>query len=207
MSKQRWMGKQVVLATRNKNKVRELNTLLQQELGLSVIGLDSFPSLPEVVEDRDTFQGNAEKKAEVIAQLLHIPVMADDSGLEVRALAGAPGVYSARYAGEKANDRMNVEKLLMELQGVPLEERSARFVCVLSLAVPGVETISVEGTCAGVIAEQPQGEGGFGYDPIFYLPDMKKTMAQVGTEVKNKRSHRAEAARKMVAQLYERFTF
>nr|MBO2469859.1 non-canonical purine NTP pyrophosphatase [Bacillota bacterium] len=133
-----------------------------------------------------------------------LPALADDSGLEVDALGGEPGVYSARYAGEGASDAANNAKLLAALEGVPAEKRTARYRCVLALAVPGMATVTVEGVCEGLIAEQPRGTGGFGYDPLFYLPGRGKTMAELRPEEKNAISHRGQALRRLKALLVER---
>ncbi|MBR8660818.1 MULTISPECIES: XTP/dITP diphosphatase [Brevibacillus] len=192
--------KKVVLATRNKGKVKEFNSLFA-ELGWEGISLDAFEGVPEVVEDGDTFEANALKKATTIATYLNMPAVGDDSGLEVDALGGRPGVYSARYAGEHASDEQNWRKLLDELRGVPAQQRTARFRCVLVLAEPGKEPVVAQGTCEGVIAEAPEGTNGFGYDPVFYLPDKGVTMAQLPPEEKNRISHRAMAMGNLLAAI------
>jgi XTP/dITP diphosphohydrolase len=189
---------EVVLATGNEGKVREFSGLLRGLFG-RVISLRDLDNPPEVVEDGETFSDNALKKARAIAEYSGKPTLADDSGLEVDALGGRPGVYSARYAGENATDRDNVDKLLTEMKGK--EDRKARFVCRLALVYPdGRETV-VRGTCEGVISIEPRGQGGFGYDPVFYLPDYEKTMAEIDHGLKNKISHRARAAEKLIEQL------
>lgn len=182
----------VVLATRNSGKVREFSRLLEGVFA-EVISLNDLDSPPEVIEDGATFRDNALKKARAIARYSGKPALADDSGLEVDALGGKPGVYSARYAGENASDKDNIIKLLQDLNGV--EKRRARFVCCLALVIPEAGETVVEGICEGVIADQPSGNGGFGYDPVFFLPEYGKTMAEISPELKNRISHRARAAR------------
>lgn len=194
---------ELVLATRNPGKVREMAALLA-DLGVTVRSLSDVPGAPEVEEDGRTFAENAVKKAETIARFTGLPALADDLGLEVDALGGAPGVFSARYAGEGASDAANNAKLLAALAGVPAERRTARYRCVLALAVPGMPTVTVEGVCEGRIAEQPRGTGGFGYDPLFYLPGRGKTMAELRPEEKNAISHRGQALRRLKALLIER---
>ncbi len=184
------MINEVVLATGNKGKAREFSKLLEGVFG-NVISLSDIGSPPEVIEDGLTFRDNALKKAREIAQYSDKLTLADDSGLVVDALNGRPGVYSARYSGEGATDKTNIEKLLAELGDNP--DRKARFVCVLALVDPNGEELVIEGFCEGVILDKPRGEGGFGYDPVFYLPDREKTMAEVGPETKNRISHRAKA--------------
>ncbi|MDF2684034.1 MAG: non-canonical purine pyrophosphatase, RdgB/HAM1 family [Brevibacillus sp.] len=184
--------KQVVLATRNQGKVKEFNKLFA-ELGWEGISLANFEGVPEVVEDGDTFEANAIKKAVTISTYLGLPAVGDDSGLEVDALQGRPGVYSARYAGEDATDEENWRKLLQELHTVSDEERSARFRCTLAFVEPGRDPVITTGACEGVIAHEPAGTNGFGYDPVFYLPEQGKMMAQLSPDEKNKISHRARA--------------
>lgn len=186
---------EIVLATGNKGKIREFSGLLEGVFG-RIISLNDLESPPEVVEDGATFRENALKKARAIAAYSGKPALADDSGLAVDALGGSPGVYSARYAGEGATDRDNIAKLLTELGGV--ENRSASFVCVLALVYPDGKEITAEGTCEGVILTEPRGEGGFGYDPVFFLTDYGKTMAEIPSELKNKISHRARAAEALI---------
>jgi len=192
------MIEEVVLATGNQGKVREFSGLLKGVFG-RVISLRDLDNPPDVVEDGETFRDNALKKARAIAEYSGKPTLADDSGLEVDALGGRPGVYSARYAGVNATDKDNVIKLLAEMDGK--ENREARFVCCLALVFPdGRETV-VRGTCEGVIYSEPRGEGGFGYDPVFYHPEYGKTMAQIDPELKNQISHRARAAEKLIEEL------
>ncbi len=192
------MIKEVVLATRNQGKVREFARLLEGVFE-KVISLNEFESAPDVVEDGLTFRDNALKKAREIAQFTGLLTLADDSGLEIAALDGRPGVYSARYSGEGATDRSNIEKVLSELGDNT--NRDARFVCVLALVDPNGEEIVVEGACEGEIVSVPRGEGGFGYDPIFYVPSMGKTMAEIDPEIKNKISHRANALMELKTRL------
>ena len=186
---------EIVLATGNKGKVKEFEGLLHG-IAVRIIGLGDLESPPEVVEDGETFMDNALKKARTIAKYSGKPALADDSGLAVDALGGRPGVYSARYSGEDATDEKNIDKLLGELGDA--EHRSARFVCFLALVTPdGKETV-VSGKCEGVILTEPRGSGGFGYDPVFYLPEYGKTMAEIPADLKNRISHRAHAAEKLV---------
>ena len=190
--------KRVVLATRNQGKVKEFNRLFAQ-IGWECVSLAEFADPQEVVEDGDTFEANAVKKAVTISTYLNMPAVGDDSGLEVDALGGRPGVYSARYAGEQATDEENWRKLLQELADVPNERRTARFRCTLALVEPGAEPIIATGACEGVIAHEPRGTNGFGYDPVFYLPGKFKMMAELSPEEKNEISHRAEAMRNLLA--------
>ncbi|NDY41707.1 XTP/dITP diphosphatase [Dissulfurirhabdus thermomarina] len=186
------LERRIVLATHNPGKVRELAAILG-DLGLRVESLAGHPEVPEVVEDGATFLENALKKARTVASATGCLALADDSGLVVDALGGAPGVHSARYAGEDADDDANNRKLLAELAGVPEAARTARFVCVVAVADPSGAWTSAEGTCEGRIAPAPAGSGGFGYDPVFYVPELGATMAEVPPEVKNRISHRAAA--------------
>jgi XTP/dITP diphosphohydrolase len=165
--------------------------------GLILRSLDGYPGLPDVVEDGHSFSENALKKARTIAEITHEIVLADDSGLEVEALNGAPGIYSARYAGEGANDGQNTLKLLNVLKDVPAGQRKAVFRCVLALCHPDGWSETFEGRWEGQIAEAPAGQGGFGYDPIFFLPDRDATAAELPAEIKNRISHRAMAVAKL----------
>lgn len=192
------MIKEVVLATGNKGKVKEFSNLLEGVFG-KIISLSDLGSPPEVIEDGLTFRDNALKKAREIAQYSGKLTLADDSGLEVDALNGRPGIYSTRYSGEDATNKMNIVKLLAELGHNP--NRKARFVCVLALVDPNGEELVVEGFCEGVILDEPRGEGGFGYDPVFYLPDKRKTMAELEPELKNTISHRANALKRLKTEL------
>ena len=188
----------VVLATRNRGKIAELSKLLEG-FHLEVRGLDAFPEVGEVPETGDTFAANALQKASTVAGLTGLVAVADDSGLVVDALGGAPGVYSARYAGEKAGDAANNAKLLAALAGVPAGRRQARFRCVMAAAAPNGETLLAEGAWEGEIALAPAGEGGFGYDPLFFDPALGRTAAQLDREEKNAVSHRGRALRALLA--------
>lgn len=191
----------ILLATTNKGKQREYGELLAP-LGLEIVTLADLGSdVPEVMEDGHTFEENALKKALAYFEHFKLPVIADDSGLEVDALGGRPGVFSARYAGEKATDEENIAKVLAEMDDVPLEKRSARFVCVIAYVDGKGEPIIARGTCPGQIAFEPRGSNGFGYDPIFYLPQYEKTMAQLQPEEKNRISHRFKALKQFVQTL------
>ncbi|WP_332689932.1 XTP/dITP diphosphatase [Halalkalibacter lacteus] len=190
--------KELVISTQNKGKIAEFKQMLGEK-GLEVKSLLDYPTIPDIIEDGKTFSENATKKAETLAQQLNCIVIADDSGLVVDALDGRPGVYSARYAGEAKNDNANMEKVLRELVDVPSEDRTARFVCVIAVARPNKTTLVFEGACEGVIARERRGTNGFGYDPIFYVPELEKTMAQLTSEQKNERSHRANALKKLFA--------
>jgi len=190
------MIRELVLATRNRNKVIELVALLG-DLGIKIRTLDEFPDAPEVVEDGDTCEANAIKKARAIADSTGLPAVADDTGLEVDALGGRPGVYAARYAGEDATYEDNCRKLLRELTGVPREQRTARFLTVAAIALPSDGIRVAQGTLEGVIAEEASGTLGFGYDPVFLVPELGKTLAQLSADQKNTISHRAKAFAKV----------
>jgi len=186
----------LILATGNQGKVREIVTGLALP-SLSYKSLNDFSGLPEIIEDGLSFLENALIKARTISRLLGLPVLADDSGLEVDCLKSQPGIYSARFAGPEATDRANNEKLLSLMREVPDDQRAARFVCVMVLTLPSGEWVQAEGVCRGLISRSPLGDQGFGYDPVFYLPDFQKTMAQLPLEAKNKISHRARALEKI----------
>ena len=187
---------ELVLATRNRHKRDELVALLGG-LGIAVRTLDEFPGAPEVVEDGDTCEANAVKKARAIAEYTGLPAVADDTGLEVDALGGRPGVHAARYAGEDATYEDNCRKLLQELTGVPHERRTARFLTVAAIALPSDGIRVVHGTLDGMIAEESKGTLGFGYDPVFLVQELGKTLAQLSADQKNVISHRAKAFMKM----------
>ena len=187
----------LVMASRNPGKIRELKALLADS-GVALLSLADFPDLPEIPEKGATFAENAAAKAVAVARLTGYPALADDSGLMVDALEGAPGVFSARYAQDRTaphppTDADNWGKLLEELAGVPWELRGARFVCEIALATPDGRVWRARGECAGVIALKPRGDTGFGYDPVFWAPEYGATMAQLGPAIKNKISHRAKA--------------
>lgn len=183
---------EILLATRNPDKARELAVLLG-DLGIRIRTLADFPTAPEVEEDGTTCEANALKKARETASATGIPSVADDTGLEVDALDGRPGVFAARYAGESATYEDNCRKLLKELDGVPPARRTARFVTVAALAMPGGHTQVATGTLVGVIAERCIGTQGFGYDPVFFVPELGCTLAELTAEEKNRISHRAKA--------------
>lgn len=179
-----------MLATKNKGKVKELKEFLGN---LDVLSLEAFPEMSEVEEDGKTFEENAIKKAREVAQFTQCIALADDSGLEVDFIHGQPGIYSARFAGEEKDDDKNNRKLLEMLKGVPENQRSARFRCVIAIVTPLGETYTAEGVCEGRIGSDAVGDDGFGYDPLFYLPEYNKTFAQLSIEEKNKISHRGKA--------------
>ena len=189
------MIRELVLATGNLNKQQELKALLK-DTGLKILTLADFPGAPEIVEDGTTCQENAIKKAQGIAQFTKCWALADDTGLEVDALDGRPGVYAARYAGEQATYEDNCQKLLKELESIPSSQRSARFMTVIALAdfLGNVET--AEGELLGQIATMQQGSSGFGYDPVFFVPEIGKTLAEMSLDQKNRISHRARAFNK-----------
>lgn len=180
----------LVIATTNKNKLREFQEILK-DLDIEVKSLADFGPIPPVIEDGETFDDNAYKKAHHTARVLGLPAIADDSGLVVDALDGAPGVYSARYSGENATDDENVTKLLSELKNE--KNRKARFECVLSIAVPSGPALTYEGSCEGEIIDERRGNNGFGYDPVFYFKEFDKTFAELSSEEKHKVSHRGKA--------------
>ena len=192
----------LVFATRNRGKVKELRQMVPNQ-GLELLTLADLPKIPEVEEDRDTFAGNAIKKATEIMQVTGLPALADDSGLEVDALDGAPGVYSARYAGEHASDEDRVRLLLKNLEGLPEEKRTARFRCVVAFVEPNTpdKVKLCRGFCEGIILEAPRGHNGFGYDPVFFSPDLGMTFAQAAAESKNRISHRGQAMQEMARHL------
>ncbi|MGC8826170.1 MAG: XTP/dITP diphosphatase [Anaerolineae bacterium] len=186
----------LLIATNNAGKLREYTALLG-DLPVQLTTPQQEGIELEVEESGTTFAENALLKARAYCAASRLPTLADDSGLEVDALGGAPGVYSARYAGRGATDRQRWEKLLAELRGIPPAERTARFRCVIALVMPdGTEEIT-EGECEGVIIDTPRGEHGFGYDPVFYMPALGKTMAELPPELKNRVSHRARALMRM----------
>lgn len=183
------MFKLLVLATTNQNKVREFRQFVS-EFPVTVKSLSDFGPLPGVIEDGSTFDANAYKKAHHYAKVLGIPALADDSGLVVEALSGAPGVRSARYAGDNVSDQENCRKLLAEMEGQ--SNRKASFVCVLSIAVPSGPALTYEASCEGTILDAPRGSNGFGYDPLFYYEPYGKTFAEISMDEKNKVSHRGK---------------
>jgi XTP/dITP diphosphohydrolase len=187
----------IAVASGNAHKIQEIRQILGA-LGIEVLGADELGGMPEVIEDGATFRENAAKKAVEGAAALGVPVLADDSGLEVKALNGAPGVYSARYAGEGGNDGRNLAKVLKELEGVA--DRSARFVCVMVMAAPDGSILGTwEGEVQGAMADAPRGTGGFGYDPAFIPAGYDRTFGELSSEIKNSMSHRGNALKALVA--------
>lgn len=180
----------LVLATRNAGKTKEICALLQ-DFPIDIRNLDDFGPIPEVEEDGETFEANAYKKASFTAGILGFPALADDSGLVVPALKGAPGVHSARYAGPDATDIDRSKKLLQAMKDI--SDRRAAFECVISIAVPGGAALTYENRCEGEITHQPSGNNGFGYDPIFYYPPLGKTFAEMRRDEKSAVSHRGKA--------------
>ena len=194
----------LVLATQNQGKVREIGEILQDQNGVELLSLRNYPDAPDVVEDGKTYEENAIKKAATLAEYTGHLTIADDSGLEVDALDGAPGVHSARYAGENASDQDCIVKLLDALQNIPDDRRSARFICAMAIAAPLAQVRVVRGGCEGRIIRAPCGASGFGYDPVFVPTGYDKTFAELGDEIKNQVSHRAKAlgmARKILNEV------
>jgi XTP/dITP diphosphohydrolase len=187
---------EVIIATRNPGKAREFEHIFTPR-GVTVRTLLDFPEIEDVEETGSTFEENATLKAEAVSNQLNKMVIGDDSGLVVDALEGRPGIYSARYAGEQKDDQKNLEKVLSELAGKPKEDRSARFYCALAVAIPNHKTVTVSGTCEGIILEEPKGTNGFGYDPIFFVPEKGVAMAELSGDEKNELSHRANALKKL----------
>lgn len=179
-----------MIATRNRGKTAEIQDLLEH-FPVSIKNLDDFGPIPEVVEDGDTFEENAYKKASFTARVLGFPALSDDSGLVVEALNGAPGVHSARWAGPDATDTQRCSKLLAELE--KQTNRSAAFECVISIAVPAGPALTYEGSCEGTITHEPVGANGFGYDPVFFYAPLNKTFAQLSMAEKSRVSHRGKA--------------
>lgn len=202
--------RRLVFATRNRGKLRELRQLLTPDHfpgGVELLGLDDI-QVPEIPETGETFSENAEAKARGVMQATGLPALADDSGLEVDALGGAPGVHSARYAGAGASDADRIALLLRNLDGVPAQRRGARFRCVVAFVDPAdPDRVHLhEGSCEGRILQTPRGSGGFGYDPVFFAPELGQTFAEAPPEQKNRLSHRGRAMRKLIAELRERWS-
>lgn len=192
------LDRPLVLATKNKGKVSEFKDLFRG-FDFEVKSLNDFGPIPPVIEDGETFEDNAVKKAQLTAKLLGLPAIADDSGLTVKALGGEPGVFSARYAGEGATDEANNIKLLRAMREI--EQREAAFICILAIAVPRGPTLIYEGACEGLIAQEISGNQGFGYDPLFYYPPLNKTFAQMSPAEKNSVSHRGRAMAELKGEL------
>jgi XTP/dITP diphosphohydrolase len=188
---------EIVLATRNRKKIEEIRRMTA-DVPVTIFSLADYPHCPETVEDRATFEGNATKKAVEVCQCTGKIALADDSGLEVDALKGAPGVYSARYAGTDANDIRNNEKVLAELKAVPTDKRTARFVCCMALAFPDGSVKTFFGFVQGRITLESKGKTGFGYDPVFLPDGFDRTFAEMAGPEKDKLSHRGKAIEKFV---------
>ena len=196
--------RRIVLATRNGHKVRELQTILEDlivELDLEIVGMGEFPDVAEVVETGVTFEENATLKAVAAAKATGLPALADDSGLAVDVLGGAPGVFSGRWAGTHGQDRANLELLLGQLYDVPDEHRGAAFVCAAVLALPDGTVVVREGRMPGTLAREPRGDNGFGYDPILVVDGDSQTSAELTFAEKNAISHRGKAFRALAADL------
>lgn len=196
----------VVLATRNKKKIEEMKRIIA-DLSISIQTLDDFIGCPEVEEEGVTFEENAVKKAQTVARYTGKPSVADDSGLEVYVLNGDPGTLSARYAGEDADDRKNIEKLLFEMCSIADEQRGARFVCCIALAFPEGSVKTFFGYVEGMIGREPRGFQGFGYDPVFYPEGYNRTFAEMTADEKDALSHRGKALRKLQRYLHEGVIF
>ncbi|WP_391116239.1 XTP/dITP diphosphatase [Psychrobacillus sp. L3] len=188
--------KKIIIATKNKGKAKDFEALFGP-LGYDVQTLHDVADDMDVEETGTTFEENALIKATALSERLQTMVIADDSGLEIDALDGRPGIYSARYAGEEKSDEANIDKVLEELVNVEELNRSARFVCAIAIASPNLESVTVRGTCEGVIAKERRGTNGFGYDPIFYVPSENKMMAELSAEEKGAISHRGNAIKKL----------
>lgn len=186
----------IVVATRNKGKIKEIDEIMQG-MGIEFVTQDDIGIDVDVEENGTSFEENSFIKAEAISNLCDYPVIADDSGLEVDYLNGEPGIYSARYAGENASDDEKINKLLTNMKNCPTEKRTARFVCAATLVFKDGKKISVRGECEGVILTEPKGRGGFGYDPVFYVPEYNATFGEIPLSEKNKISHRAIAFKKI----------
>jgi XTP/dITP diphosphohydrolase len=194
----------IVIATRNKGKTAEIWEMLK-DFPVIIKNLDDFGPIPEIEEDGETFDENAYIKASVTARILGLPALADDSGLMVEALDGAPGVHSARYAGENTTDKQRCEKLLEEMKGKT--NRKAAFECVISIAVPTGPALTYEAHCEGLITEKPAGKNGFGYDPVFFFPPLKKTFAELTRREKSRVSHRGKAFEELKKEFDRVFTW
>lgn len=196
---------QIVLSSRNPKKIGEIAELFEP-YGINLIGVSEFPNVGEVVEDGDSFAANAGKKASEVARTLNQWVIAEDSGLCVDALGGAPGIHSARYAGEQGADAANNEKLLRELENTPNEKRTAHYICYAVLSDPrGQIQLSAEGRCGGLILRDYHGDHGFGYDPLFMVPEYHRTFGQLAPAVKRHISHRAKAFERLIPQVVRLF--
>lgn len=184
--------KELLVATGNMGKLAEIRELLRDAVE-TFYSMDDFPDIPKVIEDGATFAENALKKGKSASRATGKPVIADDSGLEVDALGGEPGVLSARFAGEQATDSANNDKLIKAIAGLPVEKRTAAFRCVVALCLPDGACRTFTGSLHGILLSYPRGEGGFGYDPLFLVPEYGQTLAELSMEVKNAISHRGKA--------------
>ena len=193
--------KRIVLAPKNKGKIKEMRELLAP-MNIEVLSLADFSPVDDAEENGATFAENAMLKARYYFAHTGTPCLADDSGLEVDALGGRPGVYSARYSGENATDAANNAKVLREMEGIEKDKRTARFRCAMALVGEGIE-LTTDGTCEGTLLTEERGQGGFGYDPIFYVPKFDRTLAEMSSEEKNSISHRGAAVRKMADLIAE----
>ena len=193
--------KRIVLATKNKGKIKEMRELLAL-MNIEVLALADFLPVDDAEENGATFAENAMLKARYYFAHTGTPCLADDSGLEVDALGGRPGVYSARYSGADATDAANNAKVLREMEGIEKDKRTARFRCAMAFVGEGVE-LTTDGTCEGTLLTEERGQGGFGYDPIFYVPKFDRTLAEMSSEEKNSISHRGAAVRKMADLIAE----
>lgn len=191
------MMKQLLIGTKNQGKYKEIKSILA-ELPIKLISLRDVKNVPEIKETGKTYRANALKKAHTLLKAIGLPVLAEDSGLEVKALGNRPGIYSARYANEKANPELNNQKLIKELAGIPLSKRTALYKCVAVLMTHDGKTYITEGICKGKIALEPSGKKGFGYDPLFIPDGYKKTFGKLSQRIKNSISHRARAIRKLI---------
>lgn len=196
------MDQTIIIATKNKGKAKEFEELFNN-YGYKIKTLLDFKEIEDIPETGTSFAENAFQKASVVSEMLHTIVLADDSGLEVKALDGAPGIYSARFAGEHGNDQKNNQKLLSKLKNKPYNEREANFHCSLVIVGPNRPPLHVSGNVYGYILEKGKGNNGFGYDPLFYLPALNKTMAEIPSDKKNEISHRAQAIKKLKGYLDE----
>lgn len=189
----------LIIATRNKDKFREIKEILKDLTEkIEILSLNDFPDFPKIIEeDGKTLEENAIKKAKTASEILKLPAIGEDTGLEVEYLKGAPGVYSARFAGPGCTYDDNNRKLLSLLEGVPFEKRKAKFRCVVCFSQQGKKPKIVEGAIEGFISTEPKGKNGFGYDPVFFVPEYGKTFAELPSELKNKISHRSIAFRKI----------
>jgi XTP/dITP diphosphohydrolase len=191
---------EILIATKNIGKIKEFKGMFES-IGHNVKSLIDFPDITEIEETGTTFEENAIIKASELSRITGKIVISDDSGLEVDALNGEPGVYSARYAGNNKNDEDNINLVLEKLKGVPTEKRTARFISVIAVVFPNGSTETFKGICEGIITEEKKGNEGFGYDPIMYIPKLNRTMAELTKDEKNQISHRGNALRKMLDKM------